>query len=65
VYQTQHVGEPTEILVIGTPHLSGTPDNFDPTVLEPLLAQLAAFHPDAIAIEALPGRSISQMWQYR
>lgn len=64
-YQTQHVGQPTRVLVIGTPHLRGTPDSFDPAVLEPLLARLAAFHPDAIAIEALPGRSISQMWQYR
>lgn len=64
-YQHQHVGQPTQILVIGTAHLSGTPDSFDPAVLEPLLQRLRAFHPDAIAIEALPGRSIAQMWQYR
>lgn len=64
-YQTQHVGEPTQILVIGSPHLSGAPDSFDPAVLEPLLQRLAAFHPDAIVIEALPGRSIDQMWDYR
>ncbi len=64
-YQSQHVGEPTQVLVIGTPHLSGAPGDFDPAVLEPLLLRLEAFHPDAIAIEALPGRSIAQMWQYR
>ena len=64
-YQARHVGQPTQILVLATPHLSGAPDNFDPAVLEPLLARLAAFHPDVIAIEALPGRAISQMWQYR
>ena len=64
-YQSRHVGEATQILVIGSPHLSGTPDNFDPAVLEPLLERLAAFRPDAIAIEALPGRSIAQMWEYR
>ncbi len=64
-YQGRHVGEPTQILVIATPHLSGTPDNFDPAVLEPLLQRLEAFRPDAIAIEALPGRSIEQMWEYR
>jgi hypothetical protein len=29
------------------------------------LAKLAAFRPDSIAIEALPGRSIEQMWDYR
>ena len=37
VYQDRHVGEPTQILVLGTPHLSGTPETFDPSVLEPLL----------------------------
>lgn len=64
-YQERHVGEPTEILVIGTPHLSGAPEGWDPATLEPLLDRLAAFHPDAVAIEALPGISISAMWQYR
>jgi hypothetical protein len=64
-YQRQHVGEPTQILVLGTMHLSETPDSFDPAVLAPLLDRLAAFHPDAITIEALPGRSIAQMWDYR
>ncbi|HVZ99951.1 MAG TPA: DUF5694 domain-containing protein [Caulobacterales bacterium] len=64
-YQERHVGAATQILVLGTPHLSATPETFDPAVLEPLLARLAAFRPDAIAIEALPGRSIAQMWQYR
>ena len=54
-YQRQHVGEPTQILVLGTSHLSETPDSFDPAVLEPLLDRLAAFRPDAITIEALPG----------
>lgn len=64
-YQDRHIGQPTQILVIGTPHLSGTPDNFDPAVLEPLLERLAAYRPDAIAIEALPGRQIDQMWTWR
>lgn len=63
-YQHRHVGQPTQILVIGSPHLSGAPGSFDPAVLEPLLQRLAAFHPDAICIEALPGRQISQMWDY-
>ena len=64
-YQRQHVGEPTQILVLGTAHLSETADNFDPAVLEPLLDRLAAFRPDAITIEALPGMHIWAMWQYR
>lgn len=64
-YQGRHVGQPTQILVIATPHLSGTPDTFDPAVLEPLLQRLEAFRPDAIAIEALPGRTIDQLWTWR
>jgi hypothetical protein len=64
-YQSRHVGEPTQILVLASPHLSGAPETFDPAVLEPLLERLAAFRPDAIAIEALPGRHIAQMWDYR
>ncbi|MGQ0531576.1 MAG: DUF5694 domain-containing protein [Caulobacteraceae bacterium] len=64
-YQSRHVGEPTQILVLASPHLSGAPETFDPAALEPLLERLATFRPDAIAIEALPGRSIDQLWQYR
>lgn len=64
-YQSRHAGEPTQILVIGSPHLSGAPPTFDPAVLEPLLERLAAFQPDAIAIEAMPGRTIAMLWDYR
>ncbi len=64
-YQGRHIGQPTQILVIATPHLSGAPDSFDPAVLEPLLQRLEAFRPDAIAIEALPGRTIDQLWEWR
>lgn len=64
-YQGRHVGEATQIMVLGSPHLSGAPETFDPAVLEPLLERLAAFRPDAIAIEALPGRTIDVMWDYR
>lgn len=34
-------------------------------MLEPLLQRLAAFRPDSIAIEALPGRTIDQLWEWR
>lgn len=64
-YQDRIYGEPTQILVLGTPHLSGTPDTFDPAVLEPLLDRLAAFRPDVIAIEALSGESVNALWEYR
>jgi hypothetical protein len=64
-YQSQVYGERTQILVLGTPHLSGTPDGWDPAVLEPLLERLAAFRPDVIAIEGLSGESVNALWEYR
>ena len=57
-------GEPTQMLVIGTPHLSGTPEDFDAAVLEPLLERLAAFGPDVIAIENLSGESVHALKTY-
>jgi hypothetical protein len=58
-YQRQVVGEPTQILVLGTMHLSGTPETFDPAVLEPLLDRLAAFDPTPSPSKRCPaGRSI-------
>lgn len=64
-YHQAHIGAPTQIMVLGTPHLSGTPEDWDPSVLELLLDRLAGFQPDAIAIEALTGVGIHSMWAYR
>lgn len=63
-YQDRLMGEATQVLVIGTPHLSGAPDDFDPAVLEPLLERLAVFNPDVIAIESLSGESIHALKTY-
>lgn len=63
-YRDRLHGEPTQVLVIGTPHLSGAPDDFDPAVLEPLLDRLAAFNPDIIAIENLSGESVHALKTY-
>ena len=46
-------GRPNEVLVLGTPHLSGMPETFDPANLGPLLARLASWKPDIITIEAV------------
>ena len=64
-WQRRLVGEPTQILVLGTPHLSGTPEDWNPATLEPLLERLARFQPDVITIEALPGPSIASLWRDR
>ena len=45
----------SEVLVLGTAHLSALPDTFDRTHFAPLLDRLAAWKPAVIAIEALGG----------
>ena len=64
-YRGKVHGQLTQVLVIGTPHLSGTPADFDATVLEPLLDRLAAFDPDVIAIENLSGESLHALLAYK
>ncbi len=48
-------GEPNEVAVLGTAHLAGLPDTFDPASLAGLLDRLANWQPRAIAIEAVSG----------
>lgn len=54
-------GPRAQVLVLGSVHLSELPEGFEPGSLEPLLAQLAAFKPDVITIEAIPGESCDLM----
>jgi hypothetical protein len=49
------VGPKSQVLVLGTVHLSGMPAGFDPAALNPVLDKLAAFKPDIITIEREPG----------
>lgn len=48
-------GRVNEVLVLGSPHLSGLPDAFKPAQLEPLLGRLQAWQPTAIAVENVSG----------
>lgn len=54
-------GPRTQVLVLGSVHLSEMPEDFRPESLEPLLARLAAFKPDVITIEAISGESCDLM----
>lgn len=49
------VGPRTQVLVLGTVHLSELPKDFDAKALDPLLERLARFKPDIITIEAIGG----------
>lgn len=58
------VAEPTEILVLGTTHLSGLADSFQPDWLAPLIDRLAAFKPDVITVEGLSSEECQHLTLY-
>lgn len=57
-------GPRTQVLVLGSPHLSGMPDSFKAGQLEPVLERLARFKPAIITIEALSGETCDQLQRY-
>lgn len=58
------LGAPNEVLVLGTPHLSGLPARFSPKSLDLLMQRLAAWKPHIITIEALSGTQCDTMRRY-
>jgi hypothetical protein len=57
------VDDPTEVLVLGSPHLSGI-EHLQPQWLEPLLGRLAAWKPTVITIEGLSGPECDLLRRY-
>jgi hypothetical protein len=57
-------GPRTQILVLGSPHLSGMPDSFQAEQLEPVLERLMRFKPAVITIEKVSGESCDQLQRY-
>jgi hypothetical protein len=55
---------PNEVLVLGTPHLSGLPSSFTPKSLTLLMARLQAWKPQIITVEALSGMQCDTMRRY-
>lgn len=53
----------TEVMVLGTPHLSALGDEFKPSALERLLDTLERFGPDLIGVESLPPSVVLYMQQ--
>ncbi|HEX7769536.1 MAG TPA: DUF5694 domain-containing protein [Dokdonella sp.] len=54
-------GQPAQVLVLGTMHLSGMQDGFRRESLDPLMDRLAAFKPEVITIEAISGEGCDLM----
>ncbi|MET0289753.1 MAG: DUF5694 domain-containing protein [Pseudoxanthomonas sp.] len=61
------VGPRTQVLVLGSPHLSQLPKGVQVSEaqLAPVLDRLAGFKPDLITIEAIPGEICELMRRYR
>lgn len=57
-------GKPNEVLVLGSPHLSGLPKSFQPASLAPLIDRLAGWRPTAIAVEHLSGLQCDSLRRY-
>jgi hypothetical protein len=57
-------GPANEVMVLGSPHLSYFPKTFDPATLRGLEDRLAAWRPDMISIEALPGTQCDHVRRY-
>ena len=63
-YKGPPAGLVNEVLVLGSPHLSGLPDTFTPQQLEPLLERLQAWKPTAISVENVSGLQCDFMRRY-
>lgn len=59
-----HAGRQNEVLVLGTPHLSGLPATFRPAALATLIDALAGWKPEAIAVEEVSGAQCDFMRHY-
>lgn len=57
-------GAPNTVMVLGTTHLSGLPQDFDFTLLAPLMDRLAAWAPTAIATEDMSGLQCDSLRRY-
>lgn len=59
------VREPkTEVLVLGTPHLSTLPEGTDPSLFDPLLDKLAVWQPQLIALEGIGGAQCDYLREF-
>src|SRR5690554_5740821 len=60
--QQAFAGPPTRVLVLGTVHLAQEDaGDVAPGAIEPLLQRLAAFDPQIITVEAMPGETCDLM----
>lgn len=64
ILKSAHAGPPTQVLTLGSAHLSQLPPNFRADMLGPLLDKLAAFKPDIITQEGISGEQCDVLKRY-
>lgn len=57
-------GPPTQVLTIGSAHLSQLSNTVTPDMLEPLLAKLVAFKPDIVTHEGISGEQCDTLQRF-
>lgn len=55
------LGTQNEVAVLGTAHLARLPETFDRSTLVPLIDRLAAWQPQAIAVETVSGQQCDML----
>ena len=65
LHKKEIAGQPAQVLVLGSPHLSQFPKKLDPALLEPLLNRLARFKPDVITVEGLSGEECETLLRFK
>jgi hypothetical protein len=60
----QHRGGNVQLAVLGTVHLREAPESIEERAFEPLVARLAAFKPDLVAVESLSGAQCDYLRAY-
>lgn len=63
-WKGKHAGPPTQVLTLGSAHLSQMEKPVTTAMLAPLLDKLAAFKPDIITHEGLSGEQCDQVKRY-
>ena len=63
--RTAVAGKPSEVLVLGSVHLSQLPKPLAREAVAPLLDRLARFRPEIITIEALSGEQCDQLKRFK
>jgi len=65
LHKKEIAGQPAQVLVLGSPHLSQLPDKLDPRLLNPLLDRLATFNPQVITVEGLGGEECETLLRFK